>query len=341
MLDAMTKSSDSNVRDMAISNIAAAERARAVRATLAEVRPTMNLLTGAGSTKKQRVIHNAKRKPNLNGPVIRREGGGAVKGDHETNEAYRFAGYVHDFYRKILKRNSIDDLGMPLKSSVRYREDPSVPYNNAFWWQQQMGYGEGDGTVFKRFTGSLDVVGHEHSHGLVEYTANLVYRGEPGALNESFADVFGILVKQWKNKEKASQSDWLIGQELIFQSPTRRALRSMKAPGTAYQNDPDLLSDPQPAHMDQKYLGAADSYGVHINSGIPNHAFYHVAIDIGGNAWEKPCAIWYDALHRLRANSDFDDCAKATYLSAGSLFGIGSNEQKAVKKGWNKVGIAV
>ncbi len=175
MLESMAKSPEKRIRDAAISNIAAAERARATRATLAEVRPRMfTAISLDVSTKKNRVVHDAKKRPNLNGAILREEGDRNT-GDKEVDEAYQFAGYAHDFYRKVFSRNSIDDQGLRLKSSVRYREDATEPYNNAFWWQQQMAYGEGDGIVFKRFTAGLDVVGHELSHGVVEYTANLVY----------------------------------------------------------------------------------------------------------------------------------------------------------------------
>lgn len=342
MLESMTRSPDKKIREGAIANIAAAERARATRATLAELRPRIFTAFSLDvSTKKRRVIHDANKKPNLDGKVVRREGDPATK-DTEVDEAYKFSGHVHDFYRKIFNRNSIDDQGLLLKSSVRYREDAAEPYNNAFWWQQQMAYGDGDGIVFKRFTAALDVVGHELSHGVVEFTANLVYQAEPGALNESFADVFGSLIKQWQKKQTVNQADWLIGDALIHPASTRTALRSMKAPGTAYQNDPHLGSDPQPAHMDDKYTGFRDRQGVHINSGIPNHAFYTTAMKLGGYAWEKAGLIWYDALQRgLKPKSDFEDCAKATYLSAGMLYGPGSVEQKAVQQGWDKVGLQI
>ena len=112
--------------------------------------------------------------------------------------------------------------------------------------------------------------------------------------------------------------------------------------GTAYENDPHLGSDPQPAHMDDKYTGYADRQGVHINSGIPNHAFYLVAMELGGRAWGKAGVIWYDALRRgLKPDSDFEDCAKGTYISSGILYGAGSKEQNAVKKGWDKIGISI
>jgi Zn-dependent metalloprotease len=341
MLEAMLRSSDERVRKTALANIVAAERARSARATLAELRPRLAPAPAVEvSNKKNRVVHDAKRRPDLDGPIVRREGQASTH-DVEVDEAYRFSGYVYDFYMKFFNRNSVDDLGMRLKSTVRYREDSSEPYNNAFWWQHQMAYGDGDGVVFKRFTAALDVVGHELTHGVVEFTANLAYRNEPGALNEHFADVFGILIKQWRKKQAAKDADWLIGDQLLHRRETRRALRSMKAPGTAYNDDPDLGDDPQPSHMDDKYTGSADQGGVHINSGIPNHAFYIVAVELGGNAWEKAGRIWYDALQHLRSSSDFEDGAKATFTSAGTLYGAGSREQKAVRKGWDEVGVSI
>jgi Zn-dependent metalloprotease len=342
MLESMMKSPDEKVRDCAVSNITGAERARAARRTLAEIRPQMFRAVALNlSTKKDRVIHDAKKRPNLAGKVVRKEGSSQTK-DKEVDEAYRFSGYVYDFLGKILNRNSIDDQGMSLKSSVRYREDPARPYNNAFWSNQQMAYGDGDGVVFKRFTSSIDVIGHELFHGVVEHTANLEYKSEPGALNESYADIFGSLVKQWQKKQTAKQANWLIGEDLIHLAPTRKALRSLKAPGTAYENDPHLRTDPQPAHMDDKYTGFLDDQGVHINSGIPNRAFYLAAIEIGGRAWEKAGKIWYDTLLRaLKSDSNFEDCAKGTYISSGMMFGQGSLEQKAIKKAWDKVGLSI
>ena len=341
MLDEMAKSPNKKVSDAALANIAAAARMRAMRELSADMRPrAISSLKGIRSTKKQRIIHDAKRRPNLNGRVVRVEGNRNT-GDKEIDEACKYTGDVHNFYRKVFNRNSIDGVGLALKSSVRFRENMQTPYNNAFWVDNQMAYGDGDGIVFRRFTSSLDIIAHELTHGVIEYSANLKYEKEPGALNESFSDVFGSLVKQWRNNETARQADWLIGDDVIFQTPTRTAIRSLKAPGTAYQNDVHLGTDPQPAHMNNKYNGSLDYYGVHINSGIPNHAFYLLSTDLGGYAWEKAGRIWYDALHRLRRLSDFEDCAKVTYLSAGLLYGQASREQQAVKKAWRAVGINI
>jgi Zn-dependent metalloprotease len=206
-----------------------------------------------------------------------------------------------------------------------------------------MAYGDGDAIVFTRFTKSLDVVGHELTHGVVTHTCDLEYQDEPGALNEHFADVFGCLVRQWRKKQKPNHAKaWLIGAELFAKkSPTRRALRDLANPGTAFQNDPDLGDDPQPDHMDKKYTGSDDNGGVHINSGIPNKAFALVAKKLGGQAWVKPGLIWYKTMLKLTRLSKFQECADETFETAGTEFGVHSAEQKAVKEAWAAVGIKV
>jgi Zn-dependent metalloprotease len=143
----------------------------------------------------------------------------------------------------------------------------------------------------------------------------------------------GILVKQKYKKQTAKKSDWLIGEGLI---PGIRALRSMKNPGTAYDGDN------QPDHMDNYDTTTADYGGVHINSGIPNKAFYLTATEIGGNAWTKAGLIWYVVLRdRLQRFSKFQEAADSTYEVAGRLFGDNSKVQKAVRKGWKDVGIEI
>ena len=237
------------------------------------------LATPAGA--KRRTIYNLAHGTNLPGTLARGEGSAKSK-DKQVNEAYDYSGATYDFYSTVFGRNSVDDRGMRLDSSVHYSTD----YDNAFWNGMQMVYGDGDGTIFDRFTKCLDVIGHELTHGVTQYEAGLEYQDQPGALNESFSDVFGVLVKQWKLKQTADKADWLIGAGLLAKGIKGVALRSMKAPGTAY-DDPNLGKDPQPDHMKNFYKGHQDNGGVHINSGIPNHAFYLVATALGGNAWEK------------------------------------------------------
>ena len=167
-------------------------------------------------------------------------------------------------------------------ASVHYDQD----YDNAFWNGDQMVFGDGDGVIFTGFTKALDVIGHELTHGVTQFTANLDYNAQSGALNESFSDVFGSLVKQYRNGEDTASADWLIGKGILAPGIHGVALRSMKAPGTAY-DDPKLGGkDPQPADMSGYVDTADDNGGVHLNSGIPNHAFFLLADQLGGNAWD-------------------------------------------------------
>ena len=283
-----------------------------------------------------RTIYDAATTENLPGKLMRVEGG-KVKGGTQVTEAYNYSGDTYKYYKEVHERNSINARGMKLDSTVHYGQE----YNNAFWNGEQMVYGDGDGEIFQRFTKCIDVIGHELTHGVTQYEAALEYEGQPGALNESFSDVFGSLVKQYILKQNVDKADWLIGAGLFARKVKGVALRSMKEPGTAY-DDPTVGKDPQPGHMKNYVKTTSDNGGVHINSGIPNHAFYFAAQEIGGYAWEKIGKIWYVTLRdRLRENSDFQDTANFTFEVAGNLYGKGSTEQKAVLNGWDKVGIKI
>ena len=286
---------------------------------------------------KQRTISDANSTEQLPGTVKRVEGAPPT-GDLAVDEAYDGLGATFDFYWQVFNRNSIDDEGLPLNATVHYGSG----YDNAFWDGQQMVFGDGDGDLFNRFTISLDVIGHELTHGVTQDEARLVYLFQAGALNESVSDVFGSLIKQFILNQTADQADWLIGAGLFTSKVQGVALRSMKAPGTAY-DDPVLGKDPQPAHMSAYVRTMQDNGGVHINSGIPNHAFYLAATAIGGYAWEKTGRIWYETLRssRLRTTAGFRSFANITVAQAGQLFGNGGTEQQAVRDAWQEVGIVV
>jgi len=176
---------------------------------------------------------------------------------------------------------------------------------------------------------------------VTQFEAGLEYHGQPGAINESISDVFGSLVKQKLNNQTAAQADWLIGVGLFKPGVQAQAVRSMKAPGTAY-DDPHLGKDPQPAHMKDFVQTSDDNGGVHINSGIPNHAFFLAATALGGNAWEKAGLIWYRTLPRLGSSqADFQLFANVTFATAGELYGVGGQEQTAVREAWDQVGIEI
>jgi Zn-dependent metalloprotease len=326
----LAESEDPEIRSLALEEIALSAEARTMRMTLATM-PMMAAIPSLTGSKERR-IYDMQNKPYqflLPGKLVRSEGDSPIT-DNAVNEAYDHAGIVYDFYLENFNRNSLDNRGMALISSVHFGRR----YNNAFWNGEQMTYGDGDGRTFIRFTKSLDVVGHEMTHGVITHESNLWYQDESGALNEHFADVMGALVKQWHLKQTANQSDWLIGADIVGSAFPGKAIRTFKAE-KAYERDP------QPKHMKDKYTGDEDNGGVHINSGIPNHAFYRVALELGGDAWEKAGRIWYQTLRNLNSQSQFQEAANMTYTVAGTLYGSGSLEQQAVKNGWNAVGINV
>jgi len=333
ILKEVAKRGNAEQQDRAFQALTLSSRIRGQRDVLGQVSTVM--LTPAGQ--KRRTVYDAKNNSDptgLPGTLVRGEGDPATN-DVAVNEAYDGAGATYDFFKQVYNRNSVDDHGLRLDSTVHFGEK----YDNAFWNGNQMVYGDGDGQIFQRFTISIDVIGHELTHGVTQYEAALRYQGQSGALNESMSDVFGSLVKQWVKKQTADQADWLIGQGLFTPQVKGVALRSMKAPGTAY-DDPVLGKDPQPAHMKDLYTGTQDNGGVHINSGIPNRAFYLAATAIGGYAWEKAGKIWYITLRdRLRSGSDFARAAYHTITVAGELYGSNSTEQNAVKDAWKQVGV--
>lgn len=330
ILRELAQRGDELQREWAFQNLTLSEQLRGRRQAVGGF-PSL-LATPAGE--KRRTLYDAQNSQRLPGKLVRGEGDPASE-DVTVNEAYDGAGATYDFYHDIFGRNSIDDRGLRLDSTVHFGEK----YDNAFWNGSQMVYGDGDGEIFDRFTKSVDVIGHELTHGVTQYTAALDYQDQPGALNESMSDVFGSLVKQWTLKQTADRADWLIGAGLFAAQVNGKALRSMKEPGTAY-DDPKLGKDPQPLHMNALYTGDRDNGGVHINSGIPNRAFYLAAIEIGGYAWEKAGKIWYTALTtQLQYDSDFAAAANITIDVAGKLYGNGSQEQNAVRHGWQQVGV--
>ncbi|GGL77941.1 metalloprotease [Curtobacterium citreum] len=283
----------------------------------------------------QRTIADAAGGTTLPGRVVRREGEPDTD-DAATDEAYAGLGATHAFWLDVFGRASVDGAGLPLDATVHYGQD----YDNAYWDGQRMVFGDGDGEVFNRFTIALDVIGHELAHGVTQHTADLTYEGQSGALNESVSDVFGSLVAQYTAGQTVDQASWLIGEGLFTDAVHGVALRSMRAPGTAY-DDPVLGKDPQPATMAGYVQTTEDSGGVHVNSGIPNHAFFLAATAIGGRAWEGAGAVWWDALvsPSTTAGIDFAGFAGVTLDAASARFGAGSTEWTAVRDAWRTVGV--
>jgi Zn-dependent metalloprotease len=333
ILDKLARNEDQALADPARRTLErdASLRTRRRLETVSAIGPVP---AGVPSDHPARTVYDAKHRTELPGKKVRAEGDKASK-DLTVNRAYDGLGATFELYLKAYNRQSIDDSGLPLLASVHFDEG----YNNAFWNGEQMVFGDGDGEIFNDFTISVDVIGHELTHGVTFHTANLEYFGQSGALNESLSDVFGSLVKQYALQQTADQADWLIGAGLLAPRVTGVALRSMKAPGTAYDDDV-LGKDPQPATMDHYVRTGRDNGGVHINSGIPNHAFYLVAESLGGFAWERAGQIWYDTLTggELATTADFAAFARLTAASAQARYGDGE-EYRAVLKAWSQVGV--
>ncbi|MFB7915943.1 M4 family metallopeptidase [Streptomyces sp. NPDC056061] len=331
LLDRLARAEDPAVRDPARRTLALDAAQRVQRRLTAEISPTVAPPT-RGPDHSDRTICDVEHRQELPGRRIRGEGEADVP-DASVNHAYDGLGATFDFYLQTLSRSSIDGAGLPLDASVHYRRD----YDNAFWDGEQMVFGDGDGRIFGDFTQSPDVIGHELTHGVTQYTANLAYVGQSGALNEHLSDVFGSLVEQYAKDESAEEANWLIGEELLRPGVRGVALRSMKAPGTAYDDD-ELGKDPQPAHMNDYAHTFADNGGVHINSGIPNHAFYLAATQLGGHAWDRAGHVWYDVLTggTLASDADFTSFAR---LTAGAADAYGPQVLEAVLQAWDAVGV--
>jgi bacillolysin len=248
--------------------------------------------------------------------------------------AHYNAGKVIDFYKNLFNRNSLDDNGMPIKSFTHY----GYKYNNAFWSGYEMVYGDGDGSEFTYLSGDLDIVGHEMTHGVIDNTANLQYHNESGALNESIADVFGVLISTYDKYNVASggswsfnSGDWVVGDDIYTPHISGDALRNLSKP-TLY-GQPDNMSN-------YKYYPdteVGDYGGVHINSGIPSKAAYLIAKTIG---MEKTARIYYRALvNYMSESTDFEEGKKCLMQAATDLYGGNSTEVIAVNNAFNSVGV--
>lgn len=286
--------------------------------------------TGTG----RREVYDSENTTNQRVTLVREEGSPETT-DVDVINAYDNAGIVRAFFRKVLNRASIDQRRLDLVLNVHF----GTAYNNAFWDGDEMTFGDGDGVIFSGFSRSLDVVAHELAHGVTQFSSGLIYKNESGALNEHFSDVFGTAITQWAAGESPAEADWLIGDEIMGPDLFGEALRSMRHPGTAYDN-PILGTDPQPAHYADRYTGTGDNGGVHINSGIPNRAFYLAASEIGDTVLTS--RIWYHALHFLQPNATFAQAAAQVAASARVLVKAGvvpKGATQIVRGAWNAVGV--
>ncbi|UOY91003.1 M4 family metallopeptidase [Ectobacillus sp. JY-23] len=249
--------------------------------------------------------------------------------DRAAVDAHYYAGKVYDYYKSVFNRNSYDNKGAALLSTVHYGRN----YNNAFWDGQRMVYGDGDGTTFIPLSGALDVIAHELTHAVTEKSSNLIYQNESGALNEALSDIFGTLVEYYDN----NNPDYEIGEDVYTPKTQGDALRSMSNP--AKYGDPD--------HYSKRYTGTQDNGGVHINSGIINKAAYllaeggtHYSVRVSGIGREKMGAIFYRAnTAYFTSSTNFSQARASVVQAAADLYGASSAEVSSVKQAFDAVGI--
>jgi Zn-dependent metalloprotease len=256
--------------------------------------------------------------------------------DCEINRLWEMSGEVLEFLYDIYGWSGVSGAGTDLPCVAHYGDS----YANAFWNGELLAIGDGDDVYFTTFLADSTVVAHEIGHGIVQHTAGLEYHGQSGALNESFADVFGVLAEQYALQQEVEAADWLIGEGIFTPTVQGTALRSLKAPGTAY-NDPKLGKDPQPSTMAKYVQTSRDNGGVHINSGIPNHAFYLASMSVGGHAWEQTGRVWMDTVlqGRVGSRAGFLAFATATVAAASDRFGPLSQVKTSVERAWQAVGV--
>ena len=297
--------------------------------------PSARARAAVDSPTTTRLVHTADNTETLPGDLVRTDGDPAT-GDPAVDEAFDSSGQVLDLFAAEFGRRSMDGQGGPVSITVHFGRD----YDNAFWDGTQLVFGDGDGVIFGRFTEPMDVMAHEFTHGVTQFTAGLAYADQSGALNESVSDAFAAMTKQRSRSQTAEQASWLVGEGLFRPGVNGRALRSMLEPGTAY-DDPRLGRDPQVGRMTDYVDTADDNGGVHINSGIPNRAFALAALDLGGFAWERIGKVWYDALTagEVPARSDFATFARATLSSAARVFPADPEVARRIETAWRTVGV--
>ncbi|MGB6350398.1 MAG: M4 family metallopeptidase [Pseudolabrys sp.] len=254
----------------------------------------------------------------------------ATSPDATAKQVFSETKSVEGFYSQVFGRNSIDDAGMTLISSIHY----GVRYNNAFWNGSQMTYGDGDGSIFVDFSKGNDVIGHELTHGVTQYSLQLGYTNEAGGLNESLSDCFGSMFRQWDANQNVNQADWLIGKDIMGPSALEKGftcLRDMGNPAAKH------CLAPQPT----KYSQVKPGMDPHLSSGPPNLAFYTIAKAVGGNSWDNVGQIWYRSMTGFgpAPNLKMKAFADRTRAVAPELYPNDTTLARAVDAGWKKVGL--
>ncbi len=263
-------------------------------------------------------------------------------------DAHYGAAKTFDYYLNTHNRNGIDGSGGPGTTTSaatgvglivsRVHFGSSGRYNNAFWYNNQMSYGDGDGSTFTPLT-TIDICGHEMTHGVTERTANLTYSNESGALNEATSDIFGAMVELYADGGAVTADTWKIGEDAYTPGTSGDALRRM--------DNPNAVGDPD--HYSLRYTGTADSGGVHTNSSIVNHAYYLIAaggtnrvsgVNVAGIGTTDAAKVWYRALTvYMTSGTNFSAARTATINAANDLFGSTSTQATTFAKGWCAVGV--
>ncbi|MDQ3712481.1 MAG: M4 family metallopeptidase [Acidobacteriota bacterium] len=270
-------------------------------------------------------------------------------------DAHYGAAMTYDYYKNVHRRNGINGSGGPGTTTAAANSGISLitsrvhfgsNYNNAFWSNNQMTYGDGDGTSFSPLV-TLDIAGHEMTHGVTQYSANLTYSNESGALNESMSDVFGAMVELYARGGTVTTDTWKIGEQSYTPSTTGDALRYMDNPHA--KSGGGYTADDDPDHYSERYTGTSDSGGVHINSGIGNHAFYLAAaggtqhrsgVTVTGIGTTDAAKIWYRALTvYMTSGTNFAGARTAMLNAATDLFGASSAEYNTIATTWCAVGV--
>ncbi len=272
-------------------------------------------------------VHDCRTTQTLPGKPV---AGPSRSSDATAKRAFAETTAVADFYREVFGRNSIDDAGMTMMSSIHY----GAKFNNAMWNGSQMLYGDGDGEIFVDFTHGSDVIGHELTHGVTQHSLQLAYTSDAGGLNESLSDCFGSMFRQWRLDQDAAHADWLIGKDIM--GPAAKAkgytcLRDMADP-----SDKRALA-PQPT----KYSQIGPGMDPHYTSGPPNLAFCLACTTLGGKSWESIGQVWYRALTGFGPSPDLKmkTFADRTRTLAGKMYGGNPAVPAAIDKGWKRVGL--
>ncbi|MBK7932290.1 MAG: M4 family metallopeptidase [Acidobacteria bacterium] len=270
-------------------------------------------------------------------------------------DAHWGARWTYDYFLNVHGRNGINGSGGPGTTAAAANSGVSLitsrvhfgrNYNNAFWYQNKMTYGDGNGTTFSPLT-TVDIAGHEMTHGVTQYSANLTYSSESGALNESMSDVFGSMTELYSRGGVVTGDTWKIGEQSYTPATSGDALRYMDNPHLA--GNGGYTSNDDPDHYTERYTGTADSGGVHINSGIANHAYYLAAaggthhlsgVTVTGIGATDAARIWYRALTvYMTSGTNFSAARTAMLNAATDLFGSSSAQYTTIATTWCAVGV--